>query len=228
MRDYILTQLDRRERKIDVLVITHPDQDHYNLISEVLRDVPVGHVFRVGEMADYNGDFNDWLNAIPSHKVTVLQSSNFDPMDAPNSILECGDSQIWILAVATEATKSWKNAMSIVLMIRYGDFETILTGDATFDTENVIMGRYPHDWLDVDVLKVGHHGSRTTSTSAEWAEVVKPKVAIVSAGYRNRHGHPLIEVVERLDDYTENRDPHPMSYAKGKRNNYKWIDIENY
>jgi len=114
-------------------------------------------------------------------------------------------------------------------MIRYGSFEVLLTGDATKKTEEAIIGRYDNNWLDVDVLKIGHHGSLSTSTTIPWADIVKPEIAVVSAGHRSSHGHPRKEVLERLDDHTvDNAAPHLMSSATGTRGNYTWHNDSNY
>ena len=93
---------------------------------------------------------------------------------------DCGDADVFILAADIQASRSPKNARSIVVLISYGDFDVMLMGDATFDTEDAILERYPEDWLDVEVLKIGHHGSSTTSTSLDWAETVQPKLAVAN------------------------------------------------
>ena len=71
-------------------------------------------------------------------------------------------------------------------------------GDATAVEESHILRSWPRDSLRADLLKVGHHGSRT-STSTEWLSAVRPKVAVISAGRGNRYGHPHPEVIARLD-----------------------------
>ncbi len=228
IRDYILGQLDEHERRINMLVITHPDRDHYNLLAEVLRGVPIDHIYRVGDLEDYRQSFQEWLNDFAANNVTVLQSGAHNPVEQPNQRMNCGGAQVWILTAAVEANKSRKNAMSIVLMVRYGDFEAILTGDATRDTENVIIGRYPAAWLDVDVLKIGHHGSLATSTGVPWASTVKPRTAVVSAAYVNGFGHPRKEVIERLDDFTVDTDPHMMRTATGTKPNYIFENVDDY
>ncbi len=84
-------------------------------------------------------------------------------------------------------------------MIRYGNFEAMLTGDATHATENTILDRYTDTFLDIDMLKIGHHGSLATSTSAAWADTLSPEISVVSSGTRSRYGHPRFEVIDRLD-----------------------------
>ena len=72
----------------------------------------------------------------------------------------------------------------------------LFTGDAPVEVEKKILEDNPN--LTCDVLKVGHHGSNT-STSEEWLDALKPKEAVISVGYQNKYGHPNKEVVERLE-----------------------------
>ena len=188
----------------------------------------VDHIYRVGDLEDYRQSFQEWLSGFASNNVTVLQSGAHNPAGQPNQCMNYGGTLVWILAAAVEANSSCKNAMGIVLMIRYGDFEAVLTGDATRDTENVIVGRYSSDWLDVDVLKIGHHGSLATSTGVAWAGAFKPMAAVVSAAYINRFGHPRKEVIERLDGHTVETDPHMMRTPTGSQPDYTFENVEDY
>jgi beta-lactamase superfamily II metal-dependent hydrolase len=122
------------------------------------------------------------------------------------------------------------NTRSIVLLVSFGDFECLLTGDATFPTENAIMARYPADWLDVEVLKLGHHGSRTTSTSQAWADATSPEVCIASAAYSNSYGHPADDVRSRIEKHTDPSEAHKMRWYEGQGNprNYNAYDEAAY
>lgn len=232
VRAYLLEVLDRGERTLTGLVVTHPDIDHYNYLPDILRGVTIQHILRTGDDEDFNEKFVSWLHAIPIGRQQILYEKDYDKKDKPNSKLVCGDAKIHILAAAIPTTRRGatnfiKNSLSTVLMVRYGTFKVILTGDATFDTEDAILKRYPSDWLQSDVLKIGHHGSRVTSTSDAWVSAVRPKTAIASAGYHSAHGHPSEEVVERLTTFTADNDSHPLTYAQGKKP-YKWIEEEAF
>ncbi|MFK5948911.1 MAG: MBL fold metallo-hydrolase [Methylococcales bacterium] len=227
VREYMLPLLDRKERKIDTLVITHADRDHYNLIKDTLKNIPVGHTFYVGDHDDYGYGMDDWL--IAQSNKTNLPSTYFDPENQKNASIDCGAASVYVLAANIQNNFSHKNTMSIVLMVRYGDFEVVLTGDATKKTENKILERYSSAWLDSDVLKIGHHGSKTTSTTEDWASAIKPQVAVTSSGLRSSYGHPRKEIIQRLEPFTKNDAPsHTISYASGKRSSYFWEDIGNY
>lgn len=214
VRQYIVSQIEPHGMEIDTLIVSHPDADHYNLLQEVLDEIPIGRAYFVGKREDYSDEeVFDWLQETPLAK-TALQATFFDPQVTPNSTIDCGPAKVWILAAAVEHPDSRKNAMSIVVMFRHGDFEAVVTGDATRATEDVIMTRYSPSWLDIDVLRVGHHGSLATSTSKQWADVLTAKTAIVSAGYDNSYGHPRKEVVDRLVVHTDSVAAHGFRQAR--------------
>jgi competence protein ComEC len=86
------------------------------------------------------------------------------------------------------------NAQSVVLLVRYGEFEALLTGDAPVEVEEAILDDLPSE---LEVLKIGHHGSNT-STSPLLLARTSPELAVISVGVRNRYGHPHAEVVSRI------------------------------
>lgn len=193
LRDYLLEQLPHTQARIDTVVVTHPDRDHFNLLSEVLDGLEIGRIFHVGLYeTDYGtrqgntATFDDWLAGFPTSKVKVLQETYFDKADHPNRQIDCGQATVHILAANTHGGPSEKNARSIVLRLSYQDVDFILTGDATFETEEVILSRYPASWLQAEILKLGHHGSLETSSSQEWIDAIAPQIAIASAGWLRR------------------------------------------
>ena len=102
-----------------------------------------------------------------------------------------------ILFPDRDVSKMDSNDGSIVGKLVYGNNSFMLTGDATTYTENLIEWNENGETLNSDVLKLGHHGSRTSS-SILWLEKVSPSIAIVSAGKDNRYGHPHKELLDRL------------------------------
>lgn len=209
---YVVEVLDRHGGDLDTLIVSHPDEDHYNLLPDVLTDVRIRRAWYVGVEEDYESKAFKWLQSQTDARV-VLGPGDFDPIATPNTSIACGEAKVWILAAAVEASASAKNAKSIVVMVRYRDFEAIITGDATRHTEKVVLGRFPADWLQVDLLRVGHHGSESTSTTAAWANTLRPSVAVVSAGYKNTYGHPRQEVIDRLAPHTAAAPPHGFRSA---------------
>ncbi|MFV1985514.1 MAG: MBL fold metallo-hydrolase [Thiohalomonadales bacterium] len=211
IRNQLLNALKDQNRQIHTLIITHPDADHYNRLPLVLQDINVDQVFLVGEQNDYYKYFWNWFSALNSKK-KFLSQTDINKPGTPNSDINCGSAQAFILSANEQSNFSSKNTASIVLMIRYKDFESIFTGDATRVTEKAIINRYPASWLDVDLLKIGHHGSLTTSTTTDWSLILSPEIAVVSVG-NNRYGHPRTEVLQRLEIYTVSANPHPMKSA---------------
>lgn len=157
-------------------------------------------------------------------QATSPPAASFDPVGSPNGLMGCGPADVWILAAnvpapSGAASNFVKNSLSIVLRVALGDFEAILTGDGTEFTENAILANYAAQpsFLEVDVLKLGHHGSRTTSNRRAWLEAVKPRAAIASAGMPNSHGHPSVDALFLLPASTQNLSTkHKLRWCVGK------------
>jgi competence protein ComEC len=92
------------------------------------------------------------------------------------------------------------NDYSVVLRIDYGESSFLMTGDAEKKSEEEMLSRYSAADLDCDVLKAGHHGSRTSS-SDKFLKLVTPKVVLISCGEGNSYGHPHSEVMMRFEEY---------------------------
>jgi competence protein ComEC len=92
------------------------------------------------------------------------------------------------------------NDYSVVLRIDYGESSFLMTGDAEKLSESQMLETYSSFDLDCDVLKVGHHGSETSSGANILAKIT-PEIAIISCGEGNKYGHPRPDVIDRLDDY---------------------------
>jgi competence protein ComEC len=121
----------------------------------------------------------------------------------PGTRIDVDDARILVLGPdpAADGRKEGQmlngNQTSLVFRVDLGGFRYLNPGDATAVEETTILGSWHPDSLRADMLKIGHHGSRT-STSPEWLSVVRPRVAIISAGNGNRYGHPHPEIVDRL------------------------------
>lgn len=133
----------------------------------------------------------------------------------------------YVLAADVEDVNvgSVKNTKSITTKVSFHDFDLVITGDATFDTEDSIIDRYgaTSAFLDVELLKLGHHGSRATSTSDAWLDTLKPEWAVVSAGYENGYGHPARDVIQRVEHIVVDMKAHPLrwSWLQNRQPKYK-------
>ena len=244
-RDSLLELLDPTSPRIDVLVVTHPDGDHFGLLPKMLVGVRVDAVLLGGALSRYgdtswDGDQvhygGSWLRRIADDgRVKALPRDHHDAPDSPSDYFDCGETSIHILAASvleSSVPEAWRpsrpNALSVVLRLEFGDFQAILTVDATTATEYKMLDWYDDEFLNVEVLKIGHHGSSATSTHPDWAKVTAPRTAIASAGRGNRYGHPTGTVVERLEAFTDDDDPHDMTWAYYHNNRRRWRRDDDY
>jgi competence protein ComEC len=182
----------RRRTRIDRLVVTHPHPDHYGGVASVVRRFAIGEVWDSGQ-ADAEDPHGVWASLLHglAHTSRVLHPT--DLCDRPR---EHGGARIEVLWPCPSFDPGWDaNDNSIVLRITYGARTFVLMGDAEAHAEHALLARGLQG--PIDVLKVGHHGSRTSSTEALLG-ALSPRVAIVSAGVGNRFGHPHAEVIDRL------------------------------
>lgn len=217
VRRYLLNELGTTEVDLDTLVITHPDIDHYNMLPDVVGDGSIGQIFRIGRKSEYADDAAaDWIFSRNATAVTHGKKFHNKPGFANNDI-DCGEAEVYVLAWNVKSTNNASNfkvnTRSIVLLFLIDNFDVILTGDATRNTEKVIIERYG-TWLDSEVLKVGHHGSEATSTGQKWVDKALPEFAVVSAHHDSQHHHPRVEVIERLEGTTETVSSHDMRWFK--------------
>ena len=176
--------------KIDYLILTHPDADHIGSADMVVNTYSVGSVMM--EPYTYTSETQVYRNletAIETRSVATIDPS-------PNDVYSLGELYITILGPLD--TYKDKNNNSIVARFDYGETSFMMTGDAETKSEKAMVTQYGLTGkLRCDVLKVGHHGS-TTSTSSDFLASVKPEIAIISCGEGNKFGHPHEETIEKL------------------------------
>jgi competence protein ComEC len=182
--------------RIDDLVITHAHEDHYGNVRKVLGRIPVGRVLlNPLDAADPPGTaFGRLLNYIADTlKIDTawLFRDRSLPGYSPCSVL-C----LWPDTVPlSEPAYDTVNARAIVLKITLGLGSVLLTGDIHFDVERELAG--DERMSDISILKMAHHGSRTSSSSA-FLSMVCAGTAVVSVGKNNSFGHPDTSVLSRL------------------------------
>ena len=176
--------------KIDYLILTHPDADHIGSADMVVNTYSVGSVMM--EPYTYTSETQVYRNletAIETRSVATIDPS-------PNDVYSLGDLHITVLGPLD--TYKDKNNNSIVARFDYGETSFMMTGDAETKSEKAMVTQYGLTGkLRCDVLKVGHHGS-TTSTSSDFLASVKPEIAIISCGEGNKFGHPQEETLDKL------------------------------
>ena len=170
-------------RKIDYLILTHGDYDHLGEVINLIKDFKVDNVI-------FNGDsYNDLENEI----ITLLKQNNISYFKGFNK-LNIGDVKFEFLN-----TKFYdnENDNSNVIYLKINNYKFLFMGDAGNNREKSILKKY--NLKDIDVLKVGHHGSKTSS-GKDFINEINPKYSIISVGKNNRYDHPNKEVLNILDN----------------------------
>jgi len=182
----------RGYQRLDVVALTHAHQDHLGGLTAVLGNFRVGSLWigrDVASPALVKLEELARAKKIPIEHEIRGKSFAWDGVD--------GDF-FWPEISSTEAAPSAKNNDSLVLRLHYGCRTILLPGDAEKEAERTILAENSESSLQADVLKVGHHGSKN-STTPDFLAAVKPRVAIISAGEENPYGHPSPELLERLE-----------------------------
>lgn len=190
----ILSQLSRVmspfDRNIDAIIITNPDEDHIGGLSDVLKTYKVGAVFESGTWSD-SKTYQNLEEEFKNKKIPNILAKKGMRLDLGGGVV------IDILFPDRDVTNWETNVGSVVAKLSYGNTSFMLTGDATMSTEKIILGEFSPTQLHSNILKVGHHGSRG-STSSEFLKAVSPSDAIISVGKDNKYGHPTQEVLTLL------------------------------
>lgn len=190
--------------KIDLLILTHGDYDHIGDTINLLNEI------KVDEVLFNNDSFNDTENEI----IKVLDKKNVRYSKNSEYFRKIKD--LYFLN-----TKMYdnENDNSTVVYFTYKNFSFLFTGDASKEREEDIMENY--NIKDIFFLKVGHHGSKT-STGSSFIKKINPKYSIISVGENNRYGHPNKNTLKNLKDTTIFRtDLNGSIKIKLKKNKYE-------
>jgi competence protein ComEC len=180
----------RGVRRLDGLVLTHPHADHTGGAAAVIRSFRPRWVGDPGSPAP-SAQYLDLLRTARGADMRWVG------LHQGAGILLDGVAVDFLHPESVGTTADDPNDLSVVMRVAYGDFTALLTGDATALVEERLLGRFGPG-LQAQVLKVGHHGS-ATSTTSRFLETTGPSIAVVSAGRGNRYGHPHRAVVDRLE-----------------------------
>jgi len=180
------------DRSIDMIVATHLDSDHIGGFPLLIDNYKVTSIIENGGISD-SKIYSSLEDKITKNKITkfIAKRGQHIILDENKNIY------LDIIFPDRDVTKLDSNDTSIVGKLVYGESSFLFTGDATTYTENLIGWNENDKTLKSDVLKLGHHGSRTSS-GVPWLLKVNPKIAIISAGKDNRYGHPHKELLDRL------------------------------
>lgn len=179
---------DNKVTSLDVLVITHPHQDHLGNVLNVLKNFPPKLVVLSG-VVHTNQTYEEMLVFIRDHSIPALQVRTGQNLDFDQAM------KVDILGPDDLSPPNINNT-SIILKVSYDKFSALITGDAEVEAERRQLTTSA-DKLPATILKAGHHGSRTSS-SEEYLRAVGPELVIISAGVGNQYGHPHEEVLDRM------------------------------
>ncbi|MCE9549220.1 MBL fold metallo-hydrolase, partial [Candidatus Nomurabacteria bacterium] len=181
------------DRHLDAFIITNPDQDHIGGFLDVLKSYKVDKVFEPGTVND---------SKIYQNLKDEIKNKNIQNILARKGMrLNLGGGVVIDILFPDRDVSMWStNDGSLVAKLVYGDISIMLMGDATSLTEKIILEENAKTMLKSDVLKVGHHGSRTSS-SGVFIEAVSPKYALISSGEDNSYGHPHKDVLDILASF---------------------------
>lgn len=180
------------DRHIDVVIATHPDADHIGGLPYVLDTFEVGIIIDPGVDRETNV-YKTFSDLIKEKEVARMKGQR------GLRIVLAKNVDLTILSPIEDDFYSDPNEMSLVSILRHGSNSFLLTGDASVKIENKLI-QLDGQKLKSQVLKVGHHGSNT-STSNQFIETVSPDYAVISVAKNNRYNHPHYDVLSRLIDF---------------------------
>ena len=178
-------------KSLDLVVATHPHEDHIGGLLTVLNDFPVKQVLDSGQVHIRRRPSRDFLNVIDQKNIPFSIAERGQTIDLDPSL------KIEVLSPPSTPFSDDLNQNSIVLKVTYNKVSFLLMGDAGFEAEDSIMAA-GYD-LKSTVLKVGHHGS-SSSTGTSFLSKVKPKVDVIEVGAGNDYGHPTQTTLSALQN----------------------------
>lgn len=181
-------QMSFADKSMDILLLTHTDLDHNGGAREILEKYNIGTLILNKEYA--GGDDKQIADLARAKGVKIVYARRGQVIDLG------GGAYATILFPDRDIAEVESNTGSIGMKVTYGEVDFILTGDMPESVEEYLV-RIDNHFLDAEVLKLGHHGSKTSS-SENFISAVSPEYAIVSAGADNTYGHPNKEVIGRL------------------------------
>lgn len=195
-------------RSINILLLTHSDYDHFSGFREVVKRYSVGTVYSSSVFND-TSEYSELLSLIASRNIHTEYLTRGDSLTIGHLVL----TWIWpstsylqeIESIIDHAQQRGvsidglinRNTTSQIVHLRYQEFDALFTGDADTQVEQNYIG-VPLSPDTIEVLKVPHHGSKT-GMSAQFLEWLRPELAVISCGRKNRYGHPAQETLSLLD-----------------------------
>ncbi|TFB08195.1 MBL fold metallo-hydrolase [Candidatus Atribacteria bacterium MT.SAG.1] len=185
------------DKTIDLIILTHPERDHIAGLLSVLESYNVKRILWTGVVRN-TSQYDKWKEMIEKENAEIIIANNSQKIKIGNVFLDI------LYPFESLEGKEIKNSndTSIVSRLSFGNNSFLFTGDATKVLENKIISNCKETEnceLNSDVLKVGHHGSKT-STSKEFLENILPDIAVILSGKDNPYKHPHEQVLKNLEE----------------------------
>ncbi len=184
--------LGPNDKYIDLVIISHPQLDHFNGFNEVLKSYEVGAFIINGRQIDLP-EWKSLMDKIQEKKIPLLV------LAAGDKIIAAKDSVSFLSPDKNFIQSGELNDTAFVDVVDTQKFRLMLNGDIGQNVEDYLMKKYPAEVLTADVLKVAHHGSKYSS-GTRFLKTVSPKLAAIEVGAKNTYGHPTKETLARLLD----------------------------
>jgi competence protein ComEC len=180
-------------KKIDIVALTHAHQDHLGGLIAVLENFKVGELW-IGREVDSHAlaQLESLAKQLGTQIKHEIRGQTFTWDNVEGEFL-------WPEITPTEIVRSAKNNDSLVLRLKFGNRTFLFPGDAEKAVERAVLSENDEATIHADVLKIGHHGSKN-STTPGFLSAVNPQIAVISSGDGNPYGHPSPEVLDRLDE----------------------------
>lgn len=181
--------------KLDYIIASHQHTDHIGGLPEVLDEFGTDNIIMprlTKEQTPTNRTYTAFLKSIQNSGAKVIASK-------AGATYNLGSATFEILGPVTNEVEDI-NSMSVIVKLTYGENTFLFTGDAEKDEERSVIATGAD--LDCDVLKVGHHGSGTSSCK-DFLDAVSPEICVIQVGADNDYGHPHENIVERLMKYAD-------------------------
>lgn len=201
--------------KLDYVIGTHVHEDHIGGMSYIVDEIEIGNFYLPYNTKTTSSYYKRLLNSLTEKNIGIEEATVGDKIQIDDLICE-------IMSVDNEEPEDANDA-SIVTQITYGELKYLFMGDATSRNEN------SREWEDVDILKVGHHGSNTSSTE-RFLKQTLAEIAIIPVGKENSYGLPKQEILNRLNNlgskiYRTDIDGTIQILSDGKTNEVIKIDV---
>lgn len=178
----------KKVKNIDYIIATHFDSDHIGGLDNIIDKFKVSRIYA----PNYKCSTESYKNLINS-----CSNKNLDLQYLKQGDLINIEDNINLTVLSPSYIQEENNLNSIVFKIDYKNKSFLFTGDAEANNEINIINSY--DMSDIDFIKIGHHGS-SSSTTEEFIKEVSPDIAVISCGYKNQYGHPHKSTLDTLDD----------------------------